>query len=236
MGLNIDYMLKTLVLALRGIPTTLGITLVSLLIAAPIAFFIAISKIYSLKGVHQVTTVYTSFIRGTPIVLQILLIYSLLPSLLNVIVKRIGLDFNVFDLNPIIYACIIFSFNTSAGLSEIFRSSLLTINRGQMEAAYSVGMTTVQAYRRLIIPQALVVALPNICNLTINLIKGTSLAFLMTVKDITAIAKIEAAYGYNYIESYIDIFIIYILICSLTQLLFTAIEKRVSAFKSLRPA
>jgi len=226
-------MIETFFLALAGIPTTLKITLVALLVATPAAFFMAISKIYHIKFIKQLVTVYVSFIRGTPIVLQILIIYSLLPSLLNGVVKDLGWDINVFDLNPIIYAYIVFSLNTSAGLSEIFRSALLTVNIGQLEAAHAIGMTTVQAYTRIVIPQALVVALPNICNLTINLIKGTSLAFLMTVKDITAIAKIKASYGYNYIESYLDIFLIYIIVCLLTQLLFALVEKHFASYKSL---
>jgi L-cystine transport system permease protein len=234
--LNTEYLIKTLFLAMTGIPTTLNITLVALLVATPIAFLMAIYKIYNVRIIKQIITVYVSFIRGTPIVLQILIIYSLLPSLLNTVVKGMGLNLNVFDFNPIIYAYIVFSLNTIAGLSEIFRSALLTVNKGQLEAAQAIGMSTVQAYTRIVIPQALVVAMPNICNLTINLIKGTSLAFMMTVKEITGIAKIQASYGYNYIESYIDIFIIYIIVCSITQLLFSFVEKHFGSYKSVTNA
>lgn len=232
MELNFGFMLHTLYLTLAGIPTTLKITAVSLLVSTPIAFFIALAKIYNVRIAKQLATLYVSCVRGTPIILQILIVYSLLPSLINGAVKQLGLGFNVFDLNPIIYAYIVFTFNTTAGLSEVFRSALLTVNRGQLEAAYAAGMSTVQAYRRIIVPQALVVALPNICNLTVNLIKLTSLAFVMSVKDITAIAKIEASYGYNYIEAYLTIFVIYILVCSVTQLLFSLAEKHFGAYKA----
>lgn len=105
------------------------------------------------------------------------------------------------------------------------------MSSGQFGAACAVGLSPVQAYVRIVLPQAGVAALPNICNLTVNLIKGTSLAFLMTVKDITAIAKVEASYGYNYIESYIDFFIIYIIICALTQYLFRLLERRAGRYK-----
>lgn len=236
MELNVEYLIKTLFLAMTGIPTTLKITIVALLAATPVSFFMAVYKIYNVKVVKQIITVYVSFIRGTPIVLQILIIYSLLPSLLNTLVKSMGWNFNVFAMNPIIYAYIVFTLNTSAGLSEIFRSALLTVNKGQLEAAHSIGMTTVQAYTRILIPQALVVAIPNICSLTVNLIKGTSLAFMMTVRDITSIAKIEASYGYNYIESYIDIFIIYIIVCSVTQLLFKLVERYFGSYKTVTGA
>ena len=79
----------------------------------------------------SLTKAYVSFVRGTPIVLQILLFYSLLPSFLNVVVKSLGLDFNVFEsIDPFWYAVIIFALNTTALLSEVFRSALLSIHSG----------------------------------------------------------------------------------------------------------
>ncbi len=121
--------------------------------------------------------------------------------------------------------------NNIATLSEVFRSALLTINKGQIEAGLTSGLTFSQVYRRIIIPQALTVALPNLCTATVNLIKNTSLAFMMTVKDIMAVAKIEASFGYNYIEAYLDIFVIYIIVCSVVQYLFKVAEKRVCVYK-----
>lgn len=219
---------------MTGIPTTMRITIMALLIATPIGFYMALARIHHIKFARQIVTLYISFIRGTPIVLQILIVYSLLPSLLNAFIKNIGWDINVFDINPIIYAYIVFSLNTIASLSEVFRSALLTVNKGQLEAGLSIGLSRAQTYIRIIIPQALVVALPNICNVTINLIKGTSLAFIMTVKDITAIAKVEAAYGYNYIEAYIDVFLVYLIVCSITQILFKYLENHLGAYRALR--
>ena len=112
-------------------------------------------------------------------------------------------------------------------LIEIFRSSLITVSKGQLEAAQSVGLTNVQAYRRIIIPQALVVALPNICTATVNLIKkATSLGYAMSLPEITLKAKVAANVGYNYVEAYIDIFLVYLIICSLTEYGFKLFEKK----------
>ena len=94
-------------------------------------------------------------------------------------------------------------------------------------------MSRKQAYIRIILPQAMVAALPNICNTTISLLKSTSLAFMMSVKDITAIAKMKAAYGYNYIEAYLVIAFIYIIVCTIVQILFQLIERRISGYKKL---
>ena len=228
---DVGFLLRTFALLWTAVPTTLLITVVSLIFGALFGFLLALARIYNVKVLKQIGAVYVSFMRGTPVVLQILVVYSVFPSFLNSVVKQSGSTFNVFDINPILYAFIVFSLNTTATLSEVFRSALLTINKGQLEAGYTSGLTSFQTYKRIILPQAFVAALPNLCNATVGLIKNTSLAFMMTVKDITAVAKIEASFGYNYIEAYLDIFVIYIIICSVVQYLFKLWERRVSVYK-----
>lgn len=204
---------------------TLKITVISILLAFTPALIIALGRTNKIKAIEAIGKFYVSIIRGTPIVLQILIIYSLVPSLLNVVFKSIGSNINIFDLNPVIYAYIVFSLNSIATLSEVFRSALQTVSKGQYEAGITIGLSPFQVYWRIIFPQAAVSAIPNLCTFTVTLIKNTSLAFMMTVKDITAVAKIEASYGYNYIESYIDIFLVYIIICGAVQFLFRLAEK-----------
>lgn len=227
MQLDFSYLIRTFWLCVKAVPVTLEITIVSLLLAIIPALFIALARIYHVKVIEQLCSIFVSFIRGTPIVLQILIVYSIMPSLLNSFVKSAGWSFNVFEMNPVIYAFVVFGINSSASLSEVFRSAISSVNRGQLEAALSIGETHFQAFCRVVLPQAAVSALPNLCSTTVILIKNTSLAFMMTVREITGIAKIEAAYGYNYVESYIDIFIIYIAICLLVELIFRKIERRV---------
>ena len=222
--MDFSYISETFIKALAGIPVTLGIMIVSILISFFPALFLALGRIYKVKGVTGFSVVYLAFIRSTPPILLILFFYSLFPSLINQVLKASG--FNVFDINPIYYAFVIFGLMTTGSLSEIIRSSLLTVNKGQLEAALAIGLTKKQAYLRIIFPQAIKQALPNLCNLVINLVKGTSLVFVMTVKDITAIAKVEAAYGYHYFESYFVIFVIYIMICGLIQYAFKVLERR----------
>ncbi len=234
MKLNTTFMIETFFEALRGVPVALEITLVTLLLSAPAAFFMALGRLHK-KGIgSKFISGYVSFIRGTPVVLQILFLYSLLPSLLNYLLNQVlQLGFDVFVVPPILYAFVVFGLNTTAVLSEVFRSAILTVGNGQMEAALSVGLSEHQAYTRILIPQALVAALPNLCNTTVSLLKSTSLAFMMTVQDIMAIAKVRAAYGYNYIETYLVVFVIYIILCTLVQLLFQIVEGRLSSYKKL---
>jgi len=148
-----DFFVKTFFLAFRGIPVTMAITIVSLAIATPLAFCMAISKIYRVPVARQAASFYISFVQGTPAVVQVMLVYSLVPSLLAAFFRYIGSGINIFDTNPIIYAYIIFSLNTAAVLSEVFRSALSTVDRGQLEAAYSMGLSTFQAYVRIILPR-----------------------------------------------------------------------------------
>jgi len=226
MLLDFDFMLKTFWAAVKAIPVTLEITLISILLAVLPAYGMAMCRLKKRPVTAKISSVFISFMRGTPVVLQILIVYSLMPSLLNSFFKRYFPSVNIFDLNPIVYALVVFSLNTSASLSEVIRSAMQTVDRGQYEAALCAGLNHFQAYTRIIIPQAMVSALPNVCNLTVSLVKNTSLAFMMTVKDITAVAKIQASYGFNYIEAYLDIFVIYIIVCSIVQLLFRLAEKR----------
>ena len=224
--MDLDYIAKTFLETLKGVPTTLIIMIVAMVLSFLPALFLALGQIYKVKGVRTFSLVYLAFIRATPPILLILFFYSLFPSLLNQFLKSIGSNVDIFKLNPIYYAFIIYSLMTTGSLSEILRSAILTVDKGQLEAAQAIGLTTIQAYVRIVFPQALRSALPNLANLVINIVKGTSLVFVMTIKDITAIARVEASYGYQYFESYFVIFLQYILICGLIQWGFSILEKR----------
>lgn len=226
--MDFNYIVETFLKTLQGVPVTLAIMLVAILLSFFPALFLALGQIYQVRGVKTFSVIYLAFIRATPPILLILFFYSLFPSLLNQFFKSIGSGVDVFSFNPLYYAFIIYSLMTTGTLSEILRSALLTVDKGQLEAAQAIGLTTSQAYVRIVFPQALRFALPNICNLVINIVKGTSLVFVMTIKDITAIARVEASYGYQYFESYLVIFILYLIICGLIQLGFRFLEKRVS--------
>ena len=224
--MDLNYIVNTFLVTLKGIPVTLIIMAVAILLSFIPALLLALGQIYKVRGVRTFSVVYLAFIRATPPILLILFFYSLFPSLLNQIFKNLGSQVDVFKFNPLYYAFIIYSLMTTGSLSEILRSAILTVDKGQLEAAQAIGLTNFQAYRRIVFPQALRSALPNLANLVINLVKGTSLVFVMTVKDITALAKIEASHSYQYSESYLVIFVIYLIICGLIQWMFRGLGKR----------
>lgn len=228
MKLNFEFMKNTFFITCKAIPVTLSLAFVPFMIGSFFAFFLALARINKVKFWGKFSSFYVSVIQGTPSVVLVLLLYNTLPVQLASFFKAIGSDFNVYKQIPAIaYAYFIFTLSAIAYLTEIFRSAILSVERGQLEASYSIGLNGFQAYTRIILPQAIKGALPNICNLLVSLVKNTSLAFMMTVKDLTQTAKLEAALNYRYAESYIVILVIYILICFAIEGVFAVIQKKV---------
>ena len=228
MSFDTEFAVQTLIVSIKAVPVTLKIVTVSFLLAFIPAFGIALARIKKIMIIAIPARFFVSANRGFPILLQILIIYSFVPGLLNSLFVRLGLRIKIFDVNPIVYAYIVFTFHCMASVSEIFRSSLLTVSEGQYEASLCIGLSPIQAYRRIILPQALVSALPNLCNTIVGLLKSTALVYYMTIKDVTGAAMNQASIGCNYIEAYLDVFLVYVVLCSGTQLLFSLFENQMS--------
>ena len=128
---------------------------------------------------------------------------------------------------PIVYAFVALAVNQSAFNAEIIRASLESVDHGQLEAASAMGMTYLQSLRRIIIPEAFVVALPSLGNAFIGLIKGTSLAFVCSVVEMTAEGKILGGRTYRYFEVYISLALIYWIITFILERILILIEDRI---------
>lgn len=231
MNLDISFAFETLIQIIPGISVTLGMALGALIIAVPLGFLLALIRVNKIFIIDKLAAIYVSFVRGTPVVVQIFLIYSALPAILNQMIEANGWKLDAYSVPPVLYAILVFGFNTSTHLSEIFRSALLSVPKGQKEAAYTVGLNAFQTYRRIIIPQALAVAAPSICTASMNMLKNTSLAYMMAVMDITGRAKALAGVGYQYLEAYLDIFVMYLILCLCVEKLFQIWEKRLLHYK-----
>ncbi|MCD2257420.1 amino acid ABC transporter permease [Agrilactobacillus fermenti] len=230
MSLDTAFMGQVFKLTLQGVPVTLKIVLVALIISLPIGFLFALIRIYQVKVLSPLVRLYVSFVRGTPIIAQILIVYSAFPSFLAQFIGK-----TAFNIDPIIYAYIVFALNSVATLTEVFRSALQTVDKGQLEAGLLVGMTPAQTFLRVILPQALISALPNITNTTLYLIKNSSLAFIMSVKDITAVAKTQAAFSYNFLEAYLVVWVYYLVIAYVAEFLFSTLTHYFSRYLVAEP-
>lgn len=229
------FLWHTFFAVLSGLPMTLLIVMVALACALPLGFLVAVGRYSRLPVLSSLLAVYVSFIRGTPLLVQIYLLYFSLPPLLNHALAMMHIPLVLSDDQPLVYACIIFVISTTAYLSETFRSALAAVDKGQLEAAQAIGLSTLQAYLRIVIPQALVIALPSMGNIVISVVKGTSLVFVIQVEEITAKGKLAAAENLHYIEAYIDVFLVYLLLCLVIDTVFASAEKRVKKFKPATP-
>lgn len=229
--MDFEFMLQAFPSILKGLPMTLFLTVVSMLLGTVIGFVVAICRVFRVPVLRQIAAVYISFIRGTPMIVQIYLVYFGIPTLLSAANAYFNLSLNVYDVYPVTYAILAFSVNMGAYLSESIRAALESVGKGQMEAGHSVGMTTMQTMRSIILPQAAVVAFPTFANHFLELLKGTSLAFSMMVIEIMAMAKLEAADSLRYIEAYADASIIYWVTSLIFERLFVYGEKRLGKFR-----
>lgn len=232
--MNWEFIISTgIVEGLKGIPISLFVTVGSLVIALPLGFLCAMIRFQNVPVISQIISAVVSFLRGSPLVIQVFIVYSGLPSILNRIVLAAGWDIDVFHINRYWYVFTVFSLNSAAYLTEVFRSALSSVSKDQMEACLSVGLNRFQAHRLVIIPQALVSAIPNLCNQILELFKSTSLVYMMSILDITGRLRIAAASGYNYTEAYFLIFLIYMAIGFGMEKLFTQVENNLKTYKAL---
>lgn len=218
---------------LHGLPVSFYILFFTLVISLPLGFLVGLVRFKRVPVASQILSVLVSFFRGTPLIVLIFLIYNAFPDLVNNFVRGMGWDINVYELllgNIKLYAVFICSTFTISTLSEVFRSALSAVNPNQLEAAHSVGLSSLQAYLHIIIPQALVSAIPNIANDVVGLFKGTSLIFYMGVQDIMGVAKGNAGVAYAYVEAYVDVLVIYVVLCFVMQKLFDLLEKRLNVY------
>ena len=224
--MNFTFIKEALPQVLTAIPVTLEMALLATLAGWILGILIAVARRNKIPVVSQICAVFVSFIRGVPTVILLYVAYYALPMM---IYSATGVD--TTSIPAIWYAIVALSLDQAAYSSEVFRAALDSVNRGQLEAAWSVGMTTWQAMRRIVFPQALAVALPNLSGLFVGIIKGTSLAYYVGVYEITATANLLANPGLNFIEAYVITTVIYELISFICNRLFHTAETRLNRFR-----
>ncbi|MBB6675145.1 amino acid ABC transporter permease [Cohnella nanjingensis] len=230
MKLDPAFIWTAFVQLLSAIPTTLEIAGVSVLCGSLIGTAVALVRIYRVPVLHPIASAYVTFIRGTPMLTHLLLILFGLPMLIDAAAESLGLPFRSVSIPMIGFVYISFSITEGAYMSEVVRSGMLAVNRGQFEAAYAVGMTTPQALRRIVFPQAFAAALPNLSNSTIGMLHATTLAFAASVVDINAKAQIVAATNWKFFEAYIAAALLFWGLTFLIERLTALLEKRINSY------
>lgn len=208
-------------LMLEGLKYTVIIALVSVVIGiilgTVVAIFKVIPKKYFIgKVLNVIATIYIGVIRGTPVMVQLLLAYFGIFSQ----------SFRGLEHKALIIAILMFGINSSAYVAEIIRGGIMSVDKGQMEAGRSLGFPYVTTMTKIILPQAIKNILPALGNEFIVLLKETSIAGFITVFDLTRAARAIVADSYNAFVPYLILALVYLVIVTIATFLLSLFEKR----------
>ncbi|MFD1173973.1 amino acid ABC transporter permease [Oceanobacillus picturae] len=212
-----DIVIDHLPFLFQGAYYTLLITVISMLFGSIIAAFVAVARLKGAPPIRWIARAYVSIIRGTPTLVQIIIVYYGL------------VDFGI-RLQPLPAAIIALSISIGAYLSETLRGALQSIPKGQMEAAYASGLTPVQTMRRIIFPQAIRIAIPPAGNTFIGMLKETSLVSVITVTELLRSAQLLIAQYYVYMPFYLSIALMYWIMSTGFSFLLERWEKKLSIY------
>lgn len=204
---------------LPGLTMTIPLTVISFALALVLAVAAALVQFAKLQGFRQLARFYIWVIRGTPLLVQLFVIFYGLPNLGIVI-------------DPFPAAVLVFSINEGAYCAEIIRAALESVPAGQMEAGYCAGMSYLQIIRRIVLPQAMRTAFPSLSNSLIAMVKDTSLAANITVTEMFMVTQRIVARTYEPLVLYIEVGLIYLMFCTVLTALQHLGEKRLNAYEN----
>ncbi|MBE6989307.1 MAG: amino acid ABC transporter permease [Ruminococcaceae bacterium] len=214
---------KGFLVALEGVPVTVGVTLFALALGVLLGLLLALMKLSRSRVLRCVSGVYVEVIRGTPMIVQALIMAYGLPQLL----QHLGTPFKWPYL--IIPALIVCGGNSAAYVAEVIRGGIQAVDRSQTEAALSLGMTRRQAMRLIILPQALKIVLPALGNEFVTLIKETSVLSYVGVVEILRKGALWNAATFHTFQAYIGVALVYLLLTYPTSRLVRLMERKLAA-------
>lgn len=211
-----EYVIAFFPKILSALPVTLAIVAVATAIGIFLGLVIAFVRIEKVPILSQISQVFVSFVRGTPILVQLFLVYYGLPMIFTALA----------NIDKIEFVFITYGLSTAAFFSEIFRSAIASVPADQKEAAASVGLTKLQTYRRVILPQAFRIALPATGTMIVGLLQETSLAFSLGIIDVIGKVRALAALTYRSLEGYFIAAIIFVVLSIVLERCFAWLTKR----------
>lgn len=204
---------ENIIFILNGMKLTINLYIITMVFSLPLGILFSLGRVSKSTFLNNCIQIYTWIFRGTPLLLQLFFVYYGLPV--------IGIT-----LTPFTAASVTFIINYAAYFCEIFRGSILGIDKGQYEAAKVLGMSYSQTMRRIIIPQALVTALPPLSNEAISLIKDTSLVSAIGMAEILRNSKEIVTRDFS-IAPFIICAVMYLILSTVVVLFFKKMEKKV---------
>lgn len=217
---------------LHGVKLTLLLTTLSMIIGFILSVFLALGKISSNKLISKLSSAYIFFFRGTPLLIQMFVIYFSVPVFFGFSWRSLfaAADPEAVYKGAFIAALIAYSLNAAAYCAEIVRAAIESIDKGQHEAAKALGLSYGQTMSEIIIPQSIKRMIPPLCNEFVLMIKDVSLVFAISLMDITTISKNIMTSEGNYLV-FLPALIIYLIITAIFTYFFGKVEKRLSIYE-----
>ncbi|ALS76429.1 hypothetical protein AUC31_15010 [Planococcus rifietoensis] len=201
--LNMEILVDNFFGILSVVPQTVALAITIFILSILIGTGMALVQEYNVPVLKQVVLLFKLFLRGTPLIVFIFIMYYSLPSIIGYFTGLMNLDYNANNISPVVILIVAVSLTVSSFQAETIRGSFLSVSYGQIEAARSLGYTPFQAFKRIITPQALVEALPEFGSAFLVVMKAISLGFMITVVDIFAEARLIAASNSYYVEAFV---------------------------------
>lgn len=217
---GVDHFMKVLPALIRGAGITLLVCFSAEIIGMILGVTLALFRLHGQWWLRLPTLAYVDVIRGTPLLVQILFLYFGVPALISTV------GGGSFSFDPIVAGILACGLNSAAYQSEIFRSAIRSIDKGQTEAARSLGMTSVQTFWHVIRPQAMFRALPPLGNDFIMLLKDTSLLSVIAVTEIVRVGQLYAARTYAVFPTYLAIAVTYFALVFIASRLIGLMERK----------
>ena len=225
--MKMSYLIGAIKQIVQVVPQTLLTALLIMVMAIAFGAILAILRVKKVRILDTIIKLFVAYVRGTPPVVQLLIVYYALPGILVYIFKQFsGQEINTYDIPGSISLVVAFVICLSGYQCEVIRSALSSIDYGQMEAGNAIGMTEFQTMRRIIIPQVLSIAMPGFFTHYMSTIKMLSLGFMLQFVDIMAAAKLYSALIERYTESYIAAAVTYWFLGAIFTFLYNLWEKR----------
>lgn len=228
---DFQYVVASFKVAAKYIPVTLALSVIPLLIGIFFGTLIAICRKFGVRMVAQIADILIPIIKGIPLVLHVFIMNFLILKPLDALAKWYGWADALRFMDKTYIGIVAISIYAVVIISETMRSALMSVDDGQYEACYSVGLTRWQTLRRVILPQAFPYAVPILCNNFIGLIKGSSIVYLITVVDVMNGALTSAQINYRFLEAYVAAAIIYWVMCLSVERLSAVLEKHLKKYQ-----
>jgi L-cystine transport system permease protein len=231
MGFDFGFMLATVKVGLGAAPLTARLALASFVISLFFGTAIAALRVYNIRFFAPAFKIFVNIIKAVPGILVLYIFYFLIVDGFNFLAQsfHLGVNSSIISVNTI--GIVVLSFTGSITVSETIRGSFMSVQRGQYEGAYSVGLTGWQTLRRIILPQVVPVAVPVLCNNLIVFVKTSSILYFIAVMDILNTCMIPATANYKFLEAYIAAALIYWGICFIIEKVSRLLERKLSRFR-----